>query len=266
MTVRTVKHNGIELPLTVGTSGSSESSANSATSDTMAAVRVGLAHFIHEITNPLHMVYSTVGLIEQELPKTNGHVDPFLTKAIPQLKSEVDQMISLIGSLRSQLECLWSINSSIESVDLSSLIDEALESESARFQTNAVLIQKDFPTNLPAIKASEKLLQQAILNLLRNAADAMPRGGTLRISAGVSEDTIYLELADSGGGIPANLDVFQPFATTKAQGLGLGLAITRHVIETQRGTIGYRSEPGKGTTFCLTFPLAQEAEKLSTLS
>jgi signal transduction histidine kinase len=264
MSEKTVPDKSFQLPLAAGTNRSSESTANPATSDTMAAVRVGLAHFIHEITNPLHMVYSTVGLIEQELPKTNGHVDPFLTKAIPQLKGEVDQMISLIGSLRSQLECLWSINPSIESVDLPFLIDEALETESARFQTNTVLIRQNFPTDLPAIKASKKLLNQAILNLLRNAADAMPQGGTLRISAGVREDRIYLELADSGGGIPANLDVFQPFATTKAQGLGLGLAITRHVIETHGGTIGYRSEPGKGTTFCLTFPLAQAAEKLST--
>jgi signal transduction histidine kinase len=261
MTISTVKHNGIELPLTVGTNESRESSANPATSDTMAAVRVGLAHFIHEITNPLHMVYSTVGLIEQELSKTTDHVDPFLSKAIPQLKSEVDQMISLIGSLRSQLECLWSVNSTIDSMDLHSLIDEALETESARFQSNAVLIHKDFPANLPAIKASKKLLKQAILNLLRNAADAMPRGGTLRVSAGAREDTMYLELADSGGGIPANLDIFQPFATTKTQGLGLGLAITQHVIEIHGGTIGYRSEPGKGTTFYLTFPLAQKAEK-----
>lgn len=266
MTANTVKQNGIQLPLATATNGRSELTAGAAAGDTMAAVRVGLAHFIHEITNPLHVIYSTVGLIEHELTRANGNADPFVYKAMPRLKGEVEQIIALVGSLRSQLECIWSVNSSIDSVDLSSLIDDALQSESARFQSNAVLIHKDFPARLPAIRAVERLLKQAVLNLLRNAADAMPQGGTLRITARVREESIELELADTGIGIPANLDIFQPFATTKKQGMGLGLAITRHVIEAYGGTIGYRSEPGHGTTFCLTFPVVPSAEKMSTAS
>jgi two-component system, sporulation sensor kinase E len=266
MTIKSTEENATEIPLAIGKNARSELAGVAAPSAAMAAVRVGLAHLIHEITNPLHMIYSTVGLLEQELPKASAKMDPFILKAIPQLKSEVDQLIALVGSLRSQLECLWSANSSTDTVDLSSLLDQAVESESARFQAKAVLIHKDFPAKLPAIKAIEKLLKQAILNLLRNAVDAMPQGGTLNILAGVKEQSVYLELADTGVGIPANLDIFQPFATTKEQGMGLGLAITRHLVEAHGGTIGYRSKPGEGTTFCLTFPMAQAAEKLSTLT
>ena len=258
------KDKSIQLPLANSENRRSEITASTATRDTMAAVRVGLAHFVHEIANPLHVIYSTIGLIEQELPKANGDLDLFVHKAMPRLKSEVEQMISLVGSLRSQLECIWSANLSFDSVDLAPLIDDALQSETARFQSNAVLVHKDIPADLPAVKAIGKLLKQAILNLLRNAADAMPQGGRLRISAGVKEESIYLDIADTGVGIPANLDVFQPFATTKEQGMGLGLAITRHVIEAHGGTIGYQSEPGNGTTFCLTFPVAQAAEKPSS--
>jgi signal transduction histidine kinase len=266
MTIKSTEQNTTQNPIAVGTNGRSESAGVAAPSDAMAAMRIGLAHFIHEITNPLHMIYSTVGLLEQELPKADSDMDPFMQKAIPQLKSEVDQLISLVGSLRSQLECLWSVNSSTDRVDLSSLLDEAIESESACFQANAVLIHKHIPVKLPAIKAIEKLLKQAILNLFRNAVDAMPQGGTLRLSAGVKEESVYLEIADTGVGIPADLDIFQPFATTKERGMGLGLAITRHLVEAHGGSIGYRSKPGEGTTFCLNFPMAQAADKPSTLS
>src|SRR5262245_34256531 len=109
-----------------------ESTANGANPVTMAAVRVGLANFVHEVTNPLHMIFSTIGLIEQELPKANGNLDPLLRQTIPRLKSEVEQMIRLVGTLRSELECIWSTNMAIESVDLPGLIGAALASESTR--------------------------------------------------------------------------------------------------------------------------------------
>lgn len=232
--------------------------ASAASRETMIAVRVGLAHFIHEVTNPLHMIYSTIGLIEQELPKANGYLEPVMHKSIPRLKYEIEQMIELVASLRTQLECIWSSNTSFDAVDLSALVDRALRSEAGRLQANGVLVNCD-GAPLPAIEASEKLLAQALTNLIRNAADAMPQGGTLRISASVDEDSVALKISDTGVGIPANIDIFQPFATTKERGMGLGLAITRHVIEAHGGTIGYQSEAGKGTTFCLTFPLVPTA-------
>jgi signal transduction histidine kinase len=238
-----------------GDSDRADERAGVESGETMAAVRVGLANFVHEITNPLHVIYSTVGLIEQELPKANGAADAFMHRAIPRLKSEVETMISLVAALRSQLECIWTANATTDSVDLSILIDDALKSEAVRLHSGTVIVQINI-LDVPAIKASEKLLKQAIVNLLRNAADAMPQGGLLRISAGRNKDFVHLEIADTGVGIPAHLDVFQPFATTKERGIGLGLSITRHVIEASGGTIDYRSEPGKGTTFRLTFPLA----------
>ena len=89
----------------------------------------------------------------------------------------------------------------------------------------------------------------------------MPEGGFLSVKSGVNERSVFFELADTGGGIPPDLDVFQVFATTKSGAMGLGLTITRHIVESHDGTITYGSQPGEGTTFCLTFPWVPEARE-----
>jgi len=220
----------------------------------------GLAHLVHEINNPLQLVNWTVNMMDTLMPKANGAADPFMGKMFQQLKGGVDQMISLFGTLECQLKSLWMIDPSFDSVDLSSIIDEMLQSEAANFSAGGIGVQKHVAANLPRIQANETLLKQALLNLLRNAAEAMPNGGLLHVRAGAREASVWLELADTGLGIPPDLDAFQPFATSKPGGMGLGLAITRHIFENHGGTIGYKSLPGKGTTFHLTLPLVIDTQ------
>jgi len=228
-----------------------------------ASALIGLAHLIHQISNPIQVVSGAANLMDQELPKANGRADPFLGRVFEQLKGGVDQLISLVSGLRSQLEGLWLTDPDFDSVNLNSLIGDILQSEAVRFDASGIRVRKHIAANLPPIQANEKLLKQALVNLLRNAADAMPEGGLLRIKSGVNERSVFFELADTGGGIPPDLDVFQPFATTKSGAMGLGLTITRHIVESHDGTITYGSLPGEGTTFCLTFPWAPEAKKVS---
>jgi signal transduction histidine kinase len=228
-----------------------------------APVLVGLAHFIHQINNPLQAVYGAAGLMDQEMAKTHGREDPFVGQMFQQLKGGVEQLVSLVGSLRSQVECLWLSTPYSKSVNLNSLIDDILQSEAMRCDAGGIQVRKSVAANLPPIQANEKLLKQALVNLLRNAVEAMPEGGVLSVKAGACERSVSFELADTGGGIPPGLDVFQPFTTSKPGALGLGLAVTQRIVEIHRGTIAYRSQPGKGTTFCLTFPWGPEASKVS---
>jgi signal transduction histidine kinase len=228
-----------------------------------APVLLGIAHLIHQISNPLQAVYGAAGLIEIEMPKAGGREDPFVAQVFKQLKGGVDQLISLVSSLRSQLDSLWVTDPDFNSVNLNSLIDDILQSEETRFDAGGIHVRNFIAANLPPIRANEKLLKQAFINLFRNAADAMPEGGILSVRAGACERSVSFELADTGGGIPPDLDVFQPFVTSKSGAMGLGLAITRHIVETHDGTITYRSQPGKGTTFCLSFPWAPQALKMS---
>jgi light-regulated signal transduction histidine kinase (bacteriophytochrome) len=83
-------------------------------------------------------------------------------------------------------------------------------------------------------------------------------GGDLRVAAGGDVRSVCIELADTGVGIPPDVDIFQPFVTSKPGGMGLGLVITRHIVETHGGTITYGSQPGRGTTFCVTLPRTLE--------
>jgi len=161
------------------------------------------------------------------------------------------------------VECFWLSTPYFKSVNLNSLIDDILQSEAMRCDAGGIQVRKSIAANLPPIQANEKLLKQALVNLLSNAVEAMPEGGVLSVRAGACERSVSFELADTGGGIPPGLDVFQPFTTSKPGAMGLGLAVTHRIVEIHDGTIVYRSQPGKGTTFRLTFPWATEAKKVA---
>jgi PAS domain S-box-containing protein len=126
---------------------------------------------------------------------------------------------------------------------------------------NSVTIIKAFGTNLPRTMADPMKLQQAFMNLLLNAVDAMPNGGTLSVKTSYDPDEplIRIGIADTGGGIGKEvLDrLFEPFFTTKPRGTGLGLPITKRLIEQHGGSISVRSAPETGTTFEISLPVRE---------
>ena len=256
------KYHG-HLCQSAGATELSETPATPAATVSTDALRIGLAHFIHEINTPLQMVYWATDMMDTHMPKTPGCGDPFAGKMLQELKGGVDQLISLVGSLRSQLESLWQINPTLNSVDLNSLIVDVVQSDAAWFAARGIRVDMNGGAALPPLQADEKLLRQVFVNLFRNAADAMPEGGVLTVRTRARAGSVGLEIADTGAGIPPELDAFQPFTTSKPRGMGLGLAITRHIVEIHGGTIAYRSEPGKGTTFYLRFPRSFETKKIS---
>jgi two-component system sensor histidine kinase HydH len=108
---------------------------------------------------------------------------------------------------------------------------------------------------LPHVRVDPEKMRQVLLNLCNNAIEAMPAGGTLILKAYARSDSLNIEVIDTGSGIPAGLDVFQPFATTKEKGTGLGLMIVRQILAAHGGSVSYESELGKGTTFRVSLPL-----------
>ncbi len=135
-------------------------------------------------------------------------------------------------------------------------------------QKNHVTIVERCPADLPPVCVDVQQMQQALLNVLLNAVQAMPEGGTLTISAEVVDKmlkpghprAVRLSVQDTGVGISAeNRErIFTPFFTTKHRGTGLGLAITRTIMEKHHGTIAVESEVGRGTRFVLEFPVCKE--------
>ena len=245
----------------LGTNEKSENPAGPAKSGSTAPAFVGLTHLLHQINNPIQLVYGATGLMEQELTHANRRENLFLSQVFQTLKGGVDQLISMVSSLRAQMECLCLVDPPFNSVNLNLVVNEILQGEAARLASGGIHVRRCIATNLPPIRASEKLLKQAFVNVLRNAAEAMPEGGVLSVRTGVCERSVFFELADAGCGIPPDMDVFQPFATSKAGAMGLGLTIARHIVEAHDGTIVYRSQASKGTIFCLNFPWAPEPKE-----
>jgi nitrogen-specific signal transduction histidine kinase len=108
---------------------------------------------------------------------------------------------------------------------------------------------------LPPIPVDPDKIKQVILNLYKNAIEAMPDGGILTVRTHRENDTAVLEVCDTGIGIPKGVDVFQLFRTTKPNGTGLGLPVVRQIVAAHRGVVECKSAPGQGTTFRVCLPV-----------
>ena len=116
-----------------------------------------------------------------------------------------------------------------------------------------------FEENLPFVNVDRQKLKQVVLNLGKNAVEAMPRGGVLTANMCERNGRMILEIIDTGDGIPEGEDVFQLFKTTKPEGTGLGLAIVQQIVSEHRGIIEYTSRPPVGTIFRVSLPLDMAA-------
>jgi two-component system, LuxR family, sensor kinase FixL len=143
----------------------------------------------------------------------------------------------------------------LQPTNLSTVVQEVMTTESGYYTERGVSVDHHLPLELPLVMADGDKLKQVVLNLCKNAVEAMPDGGTLSVRLQQTGEQVTLAVADTGMGIPVGVDVFEPFVTTKSEGTGLGLAIVRQIIAAHSGTLNYTSVPGKGTTFVVTLPL-----------
>jgi signal transduction histidine kinase len=154
----------------------------------------------------------------------------------------------------------------LSTVDIPEELRKALELVDYHLRHRNIAVEQALEPTLPTIFADRQKLRQVFLNLLTNAADAMPEGGRLRLRAGVEtadgQTLVRIEFADTGAGIDAEHlhRVTEPFFTTKPEGkgTGLGLAICRRVVEEHRGSMHIESQTGRGTTVALRLPASRD--------
>ena len=204
------------------------------------------ALFAHEVASPLQGMSASLQLMESGL-QTNH--DAVLT--MRTFRREVDRLIILLNEFRSA-SVPRSLN--LKSSDLREIVEEALAIQLIVYRNAGVNVRFDFEDGLPALEIDPPKIKQVILNLCNNALDAMPKGGDLNIRFYSLATTVILEIADTGIGMPAGLDPFALFKTTKADGTGLGLPIVEQIVLAHKGKIEYTSEPGRGTTFKIVLP------------
>jgi signal transduction histidine kinase len=167
-----------------------------------------------------------------------------------RLNSIVEQFLSLARPLDIKPEVFL----------LQDLLHELATLVANEAQQSKVQIRVAAPLTLPPLKADREYLRQTLLNLILNGLQAMPEGGTLTLETNTSKGNFLISVTDTGTGIaPENRTrIFEPYFTTKPKGSGLGLAVTRRIIETHGGTIAFSSEAGQGCSFQIALPINRQ--------
>lgn len=222
-------------------------------SERLATIGTTAAKIAHEIGNPLNGMATTVEILERHLAKQKDPVDDLLISAVQDLTQEISRLRSLLRELRT-LARPRSLD--LQPTDLAAIAAELLRREAPYYAEHNIRVEQTFAANLPLVMANNDELTQVLLNLCKNAAEAMPEGGTLTVYGVQSETQVCLEIRDTGEGVPEGINIFEPFVTTKTGGTGLGLAIVQQIVAAHEGTITYTSTPGQGTTVTLTLPTA----------
>jgi signal transduction histidine kinase len=228
-------------------------------SERLAALGQMSAGLAHEIRNPLGVIKGSAEMLHQKLGESN----PLASELAGYISSETNRLSALVTRF---LDFARPLHVELAPVEITSVLDRALHSVAVTHKDEAALVRVDrrYQANLPLIPLDESLSEQAFVNLIQNAYDAMgAAGGTLRVSAAVEENAgrkgIAVRIEDTGPGISRELreQIFNPFVTTKKTGVGLGLSIVHRIVDGHQGTI--RVETGEnvegGARFVLFFPL-----------
>jgi len=202
----------------------------------------------HELRNPLAAIKTSAYFLKMKLGKT---AEEKVNKHLDMLEKQVDACNKIITDL---LDFSRPGKTNIVEVDINQVVREMVKTIGAPAN---VEIATSLAADLPKVMADSGQLERIFSNLISNAIQAMPDGGSLSLRTSQSGGFVEVKVADTGVGIPQeNLDkIFEPLFTTKAKGVGLGLAIGRALVERHGGTIGVESQVGKGTTFTVRLPV-----------
>jgi len=220
----------------------------------LAAMGEMAAMLAHEIRNPLGAMELFTGLLLDDLRDR-----PDTVRLARQVASGITDLNHLVTNL---LEFTRTHVPRRQRVDCCALVEETLRYLADLAASQAIVVERQYVEPAVHAIADPHLLRPVLLNLMRNAAQAMPTGGTLTVGVERGVDGTRMSVADTGPGIPAGAeaDIFRPFFTTRAKGTGLGLAVVQELVGAMGGTLAVASEPDRGATFTVVLPAAVEKE------
>jgi signal transduction histidine kinase len=224
-------------------------------SDKLAATGRLAASLAHEINNPLQAIHNSLQLM-LDFPLEIKEQTEYLEIADEEIQR-------LMGMVTNILEFARPPRREMEPTDINSIVERVITLAAKYLQHRDVTVRRDLSEDLPSIVAAPDELEQVVINLVLNAVDAMPEGGSFSVSTGLGDDgRVVLTFADTGHGIEeAHLErIFEPFFSTREKGSGLGLAISRNVVERHGGEIYVESEVNQGATFKVCLPVKAEPE------
>jgi len=221
----------------------------------VAAWRELARRLAHELKNPLFPLQITIENLQRARQASPDQFDEVFRESTTTLLAELDNLKTIVGRF-SDFARMPAPH--LETIDLNQIVQEVVKLFDPQIEAPdrpRILKILQLDDHLPAVAADPEQLRRALRNLVLNALDAMPKGGTLTLRTqrldGPAERKVALEVSDTGEGLTPEecARLFTPYYTTKQHGTGLGLAIVQSVVSDHKGTITVRSEPGKGATF-----------------
>ncbi len=231
-------------------------------SDRLAALGSLAAGLAHEIKNPLTSVLTFSRHVARRFD--DAHFRERFQRVVPR---ELERINGIIERL---LELARPVPAVFTRLRVGPLVDRAVDLFANGIEAQGIVVRREYARDLPPVAADEESLYRAVINVIGNALDAMETGGclTLRVGWATSAEAfrpgrtlgnhrVAIEVSDTGKGIRAEdaERLFNPFFTTKAQGTGLGLAVTHKIVEDHGGAIDFHSVPGAGSTFRIVLPI-----------
>lgn len=216
----------------------------------MGAMAGGLAH---EIRNPLSTISMNLQLLREEWSNPITEREQRGRKKIDVLLREVKRLEEVLNEF---LAFSAGHKLNLAPVQVNDLLGELLDFLAPQAERANIRLRRNLAAGLPRLDADVSLLRSAILNLLVNAQQAMPRGGEIEVSTERDGDRVAISVRDTGEGIAPELleKIFHLYFSTKPGGTGLGLAMVKRIVEEHGGTIEVRSRPGEGSTFSIRLP------------
>jgi PAS domain S-box-containing protein len=222
-------------------------------SERLAALGRITAGVAHEVKNPLNSMRLWLENLKESLSYDGDSTAS--RQAVQVLDKEIDRLDQVVKRF---LDFTRPMDVRLEATQLADLLKEVLEIAKPQLEKANILLAQLLPIDVPEVYVDRALLKQAVLNLVLNAAEAMPNGGQLRLVLSRRGEMAEITVGDTGKGIPPENQqrIFQLFFTTRPGGSGIGLASTFRIVQLHNGSIDFTSEVGRGTTFRIELPLA----------
>jgi hypothetical protein len=221
-------------------------------SERLATVGKMASWMAHEINNPLAIIKTSVRIIQTDSQEGNP---------TPRHLHIIDEEVSRIARILRELLDFSPPSLPQEAVDVNAVLQSLEPLLTHMLQSKQIILRVMLEPELPRVRMALDRLKQVLLNIIRNAEEAMPGGGSLVIQTARQDDHVQVSITDTGGGIPTEHlgQVFAPFFTTKGHegSKGLGLAVSYRLVESVNGRLDVESEVGKGSTFRVSLPVGE---------